>query len=823
VGKNAADNRGSSDYVPRVNVAAASLFSGDGPARAAARAVDWAQTSLGPPESWPTSLKTTVRMLLNCRHPMFLWWGPELIQIYNDAYVPSFGRGKHPAAMGQRGADCWQEIWPIIYPQIEDVMLRGKASWNESQLVPIFRNERLEEVYWSYGYSPVFDDAGKIAGTLVVCTEMTAGVLAVRRLDAVRELAVALHDAQDVATIARITAERLASSQLDIPFAVVELEGIAPVAVGLEGEPWPEMPNEASTGPMTLASPVICALWPEPVTQVIVHAVDGMPGAKLMFGLSPRLPIDAAYTSFSKQVVEQVGAALARVAVDVERRRLLLQAPVAAALMVGPEHVYEIANPRYVQVVNREVVGKRYIEAFPELIGTEMPDILARVYRTGEPFSTDDLRVPLAREPGGELEERHFQFNLEPIRDVRGSVYGMMVVAVDITAQATTRAALERTNAERAELLQAAQAASRAKDEFLAMLGHELRNPLAPILTALELMKAKNAPGTEREREIIQRQAKQMVSLIDDLLDVSRVVAGKIVLFKRRVTLSSVVVSAVEMVTPLLETQRHQLRLDVPSEGLEIDVDPARLAQVISNLLSNAARYTDAGGLITVRAAQSEDDVVLQVQDNGSGISAEQLPYLFERFFQAPRSGHRTKGGLGLGLALVKSLTELHGGSVSVKSDGPGRGSSFELRLPVARGQAPSLADATGQRLTPDAVMGERVLLVDDTEDITDLFGSFLQMQGFEVRTAQDGPTALRIASEYQPTVAVLDLGLPVMDGYEIAAQLLQQQGRVAPRLIAMSGYGQKEDVERTRSAGFEQHLVKPVSTDALLRAIAQR
>lgn len=802
---------------------ATSLFAGDGVARATARAVDWSNTSLGSPETWPLSLQSTVRMLLDCRHPMFLWWGPELIQIYNDAYVPSFGHGKHPAAMGQAGAECWQEIWPIIYPQIEDVMQRGKASWNESQLVPIYRNNRLEEVYWSYGYSPVFDDNGAVGGTLVVCTEMTTGVLAVRRLDFVRELATTLNEAQDAAAVARITGERLAANPLDIPFARLELEGMAPVAVGLGCEAVPDMVQAPEWVPFALPDPVRCAAWPEHVTHALVSTFDGSPGGKVMFGISPRLPLDAAYTSFLKQIVEQVVTTLARAAVDVERRRLLLQAPVAAALLTGPEHVYEIANERYLQIVNREVLGKRYTEAFPELIGTPLPDILARVYRTGEPFATEDMLVNLAREPGGELEERHFQFNLQPICDVRGKVYGMMVVAVDTTAQAAARAELERTNRERAELLRAAQAASRAKDEFLAMLGHELRNPLAPILTAVELLRAKNVPGTEREREIIQRQAKHLVSLVDDLLDVSRVAAGKVQLFKRRVALFSVVTAALETVSSILEMQRHELTLDVPRTGLEVDVDPTRLAQVIANLLSNAARYTDAGGRISVRGFLEEDEVVLRVRDNGVGISADQLPYLFERFFQVSRSGHRARGGLGLGLALVKSLAELHGGKVSVESEGIGHGSTFEVRLPRARGDAPSQADITGQRLTPDLVMGERVLLVDDTEDITDLFGSFLQSQGFEVQTAQDGPTALRLALDYRPTVAVLDLGLPVMDGYEIATKLREQLGPEAPRLIAMSGYGQKDDVERTRRAGFEQHLVKPVDTDALLRAISKR
>ncbi len=803
-----------------VSAAAASLFAGEGVARATARAVNWAETPLGPPESWSPSLQATVRMLLSSRHPMFLFWGPELIQLYNDAYLPSIGVGKHPAAMGQRGVDCWEEIWPIIYPQIEDVMLRAQASWNENQLVPIYRNGRIEEVYWSYGYSPVFDDAGQVGGTLVVCTETTAGVLAVRRLEFVRRLSAALNAAQDSIQVASIIAKCLASNPRDIPFAVVSLEGVPSLPVGLELATALSIRARLDTEIFPLAEPLHCSAWPEPVTEAKVYALDGAPGGHVVFGLSPRLPLDASYEDFLRQILEQVASSQARIAVGFERRRLLLQAPVAAALLTGPDHLFEMANPRYVQMVGREVLGKRYTEAFPEIIDTPLPGILGRVYQLGEPFVTDRMRVLLAPEPGGELEEHYFNFNLEPIRDVRGEVYGMMVIAVDITAQVRAHEALAQTNVERAQLLAAAQVASRAKDEFLAMLGHELRNPLAPILTALDLMKVKNAAGTEREREIIQRQAKHLVGLVDDLLDVSRVVAGKIELKKRRLSLAKVVATAVETATPLLEKRRHQLRIDVPSDGLEVDADPMRLAQVVANLLTNAARYTEPGGLVTLTAHGDAEEVVLSVQDTGIGIPPEQLPFLFDRFFQAPRSEHRAQGGLGLGLALVKSLVELHGGAVSAASAGVGKGSTFEVRLARAAGELPSSPTNAQPRPTPTSLSDERVLLVDDSQDITEVFGAFLELEGLEVRTAQDGPSALRLAASYQPTVVVLDLGLPVMDGYEIAAKLREQLGAAAPRLIAMSGYGQKDDIARTREAGFERHLIKPVDAEALLRAI---
>lgn len=771
------------------------IFAGEGAARAAARGVDWARTPLGPPESWPVSLRSVLGILLSSRHPMFLWWGPELIQFYNDAYLPSFGRGKHPAAMGQRGAECWQEIWPIVQPQIDDAMLRGKASWNEDQLVPIFRNDRIEDVYWTYGYSPVFDDAGRIGGVLVVCTETTAGVLAIRRLDTIRKLASALNGALDIGDIGRLTAQCLREASLDVPFAVVDLGGPTPLLVNLEG--------------------------PEVAAPSVAVPLEGSLGGSLTFGLSSRLPFDEPYRDFLHQIAAQVSGARARVSIEVEWRRLLLQAPVAAALLTGPQLVFEIANPRFEQMVGRELLGKSYVDAFPEVRGTPLTAIVDGAYLRGEAFSTPEMRVPLARDGG--LEDRFFNFSLEPVRDVRGHVYGLMVVAVDITAQVAARHSLERSHKEREHLLAAAQVASRAKDEFLAMLGHELRNPLAPIMTALEVMKVKGVGGLEHERRILERQASHLIHLVDDLLDVSRVVAGKIELKRRRVALAEVVTSAIEMASPLLEKRGHDLRVEVEPRDLELEADPTRLRQIVANLLTNAARYTEPGGTVSLQARQEGRDVVLRIEDSGIGLSAEQVPHLFERFFQGSRSIDRAQGGLGLGLALVKSFVELHGGAVRAESAGLGKGSTFEVRLP--QGFAGEFDEPkTLERVVPrPGTGGERVLLIDDSEDITDLFGTFLTLNGFEVRTAHDGPSALRVAADFKPTVAVLDLGLPVMDGYEVAASLAKQLGRDAPRFIAMSGYGREDDLERTRRAGFERHLVKPVDGATLLRAVARR
>ena len=363
----------------------------------------------------------------------------------------------------------------------------------------------------------------------------------------------------------------------------------------------------------------------------------------------------------------------------------------------------------------------------------------------------------------------------------------------------------------------AAENANRAKDEFLAMLGHELRNPLSPILTALQLMKLRGEPGSERERTVIERQVSHLTRLVDDLLDVSRIARGRVELKTETVEVAEVVAKAIEMASPLLEQRNHTLKVDVPRRGLRVDGDATRLSQVISNLLTNAAKYTPPNGVVTVCAAHVADDVVLSVRDTGIGISSEVLPRIFDLFVQERQALDRSQGGLGIGLAIVRSLIERHGGSVSARSDGPGKGSEFMIRLPLD-GRADAGAEAK-PALPAAAAPGPgavRILVVDDNQDGAEMLAEALIGKGYDTRVAHDAPAALRVAAEFLPDFALLDLGLPVMDGYELAAHLRELPGLAGLRLIAVTGYGQASDRRRTRDAGFHGHLVKPVDIDAI-------
>jgi signal transduction histidine kinase len=365
-----------------------------------------------------------------------------------------------------------------------------------------------------------------------------------------------------------------------------------------------------------------------------------------------------------------------------------------------------------------------------------------------------------------------------------------------------------------------AEAAKRSREEFLALLGHELRNPLAPIVTALQLMRLRGDQTLEKERTIIERQVDHVVRLVDDLLDVSRITRGKVQLKRQPLELAQVVAEAIEMASPLIEQRQHRLSVEIPQEGLLLDGDATRLPQVVANLLTNAAKYTEPHGEIEVTGAlvgpAKYRQVELRVRDNGIGLSPTLLPRIFDLFIQERQTIERSHGGLGLGLTIVRSLVELHGGTVEARSAGLGQGSEFIVRLPaipVSAYHLPEPRDLPSPALPADA---GRVLIVDDNTDAAEMICQSVQLMGYRAEVAYDGPTALRLAERFRPDVALLDIGLPVMDGYELARQLRELPGLGDVRLIAITGYGQEADRRNAEAAGFERHLVKPVQLDQL-------
>ena len=392
--------------------------------------------------------------------------------------------------------------------------------------------------------------------------------------------------------------------------------------------------------------------------------------------------------------------------------------------------------------------------------------------------------------------------------------------ARELTARVKSLLNLSRARSEAERLRGAAESANRTKDQFLAILGHELRNPLAPILTALQLMTLRGDGSTLKERTVIDRQVRHLVRLVDDLLDVSRIARGKIELRQQTLELADIVATAIEATSPLLEQRHHQLTVHVP-RGVSIRGDATRMTQIVTNLISNAAKYTEPAGDIRVDAHRDGEYIVLRVRDSGIGISPDMLPHVFEMFTQERQALDRSHGGLGLGLTIVKNLVELHGGAVEARSDGVGKGSEFIIRLPVI---AADLQLKTAAAVLPKELArvsrGRKILVVDDNVDAARLLAEALEIVGYDTRVAFDGPGALDVAAEFQPDGALIDLGLPVMDGYELCGQLIAAADGFRPVLMAVTGYGQPTDREKSEAAGFDAHVVKPVDVPALISAL---
>lgn len=532
------------------------------------RSLDWSRHPLGHPRDWSATLRSVLGVIFGSRHPMFLFWGPEHYCFYNDAYMPSFGRGKHPAAMGQRGVECWAEIWPVIYPQIEAALSRGEASWNEDQLIPIYRNGQLEDVYWTYSYSPVYDGGGDTAGVMVVCTETTRQVIATAEL--------------------RASESRLLDSEQQLQRARAELESF------------------------------------------------------------------------------------------------LVQAPIGIAILSGPDHVYRFVNPAFMTLLfggapGSHLLGKAVRRALPELEGQGFFEILDAVYRTGQPFVGSKLRISLVQ-PDGTNRDMFVNFKYQAKHGEGGRIDGILAVVYEVTDSVNEQREIEL-------LAENLRAALTARDAFLGIASHELNTPVTTLGLQNESAKrhlARNgASGFPAERLLKlfssnALQLRRLASLINDMLDISRISAG-------RLTMEMAPGNVSQLVSEVLErfaTQLSDAGCEVVAE-IEPDVvcvcDAARIDQVVSNLLTNAIKYAP-GARVTVAVGSVGSGSRVSVADSGRGIAREDQQRIFGRFERATSSA-TDPTGFGLGLYICKRIIDEHRGSLDVESE-VGRGSRFVFVIP---------------------------------------------------------------------------------------------------------------------------------------------
>jgi len=517
------------------------------------------------------------------------------------------------------------------------------------------------------------------------------------------------------------------------------------------------------------------------------------------------------FAKVTRDLTDQKAEEERRLAAE-ERFRLLVESVQDYALLIldpeGRIATWNVGAERIKGYAASEIIGDHFSRFYPaeDVAAGKCEHELEVAAREGR-FEDENWRV---RKDGSQ-----FWANvvISAIRDRAGALVGYSKVTRDLTER--RRSEVERT----ARL--AAEQASRAKDEFLAMLGHELRNPLAPILTALELMQLRAPDTFERERTVILRQVRHVGRLVDDLLDVSRITRGEVQLHVDDLDVAETINKAIEIASPLLEERTHELITTV-ARGLMVRGDAVRLAQVVANLLTNAAKYTERGGVITISTTRESERIAIRVGDNGVGIAPEVQPHVFDTFYQSRQAIDRAQGGLGLGLAIVRTLVELHGGEVKVASAGLGKGSEFTVWIPaLPASHAPRPVIGTPPRGALP-LRSEGILIVDDNADALGLLGDALEARGLIIHRAHDAPSALALAPKVMPRIALLDVGLPVMDGYELGRRLRELPGLEAIKLVAVTGYGQASDLARSEAAGFEAHLVKPISLAVVHRTIEQ-
>nr|WP_297524807.1 ATP-binding protein [uncultured Roseateles sp.] len=807
-------------------------------------AFDWGATALGPLRAWPDHVRHATALMLRSRTPIVMLWGEPGVMIYNDAYGVIAG-ARHPRLLGSNVREGWPEV-ADFNDHVMRVGLAGGTLHYEDQELVLHRHGRAETVWMNLDYSPLLDDDGRPAGVMAIVVETTGKVMAERHARGERQRLTQLF-------------EQAPSFMAVLAGPEHRFESVNPAYQRLIGDRdvigrtvAQALPDAAAQGYVSLLDAVYATgrAYTAQAAAFVAQAPDGPDGHAREY-----------FLDFVYQPIRDDRGAVTHIFVEGVDVTARVRGEQRGAALAGlSERLREVGSPADIGFASAQMLGMMLTATRAGYCTVDHESETVRIERDWRRGGFDSLAgLRRFRDYGSFVDQLKRDEVVEIVdvhedprtRDHRESFDAMRVrsiVNVPVLEQGRLVALLfvhdesprawsaddvsliretahrTRVAVERARNQAVAQdreerllRSDRRKDEFLATLAHELRNPLAPIRNAVHLLAAADREGRFTGiRELLERQVNHMVRLVDDLLEVSRISRGLITLRQEPVNLSSVVDAAVESSRPLIDREGHRLTLRFDGPAPWVQGDPVRLTQLLVNLLNNAARYTDPGGRIDVHIARGEGEdaeAVLTVTDNGIGIAPEQLPQLFELFSQLDRSHSRSQGGLGIGLSLSQTLARLHGGQLTATSDGLGRGSSFQLRLPqipAATAGAPASADE-------DEPLGARLLLVDDNRDAADTTAELLRLMGAEVAVAYDGPSALKAVQALRPDAILLDIGMPDMDGHEVARRLRGMGDDIGhPRLIALTGWGQEQDREKTREAGFDDHIVKPVDIDAL-------
>ena len=830
------------------------FLSGGGEVAPLIAAFDWGATALGPLSTWPDHVRHATALMLRSRTPIVMLWGEPGVMIYNDAYGV-FAGARHPRLLGSNVREGWPEV-ADFNDHVMRVGLAGGTLHYEDQELVLHRHGGAENVWMNLDYSPLLDDDGRPAGVMAIVVETTGKVMAERRVRSERERLTQLF-------------EQAPSFMAVLAGPEHRFESVNPAYQRLIGDRdvigrtvAQALPDAAAQGYVSLLDTVYATgrAYTAQAALFVAQAPDGPDGPDGTDG--PGGQAREHFLDFVYQPIRDDRGAVTHIFVEGADVTARVRGEQRGAALAGlSERLREVGSTADIGFASAQMLGMMLtatragyctVDHETETVRIERDwrrggfDSLAGLRRFRDYGSfVDQLKrdevveiVDVHEDPRTRDHRRSFDaMRVRSIVNVpvleQGRLVALLFVhdesprawsADDVSlireAAHRTRVAVERARnqaiaQDREERL---LRSDRRKDEFLATLAHELRNPLAPIRNAVHLLTAADREGRFTGiRELLERQVNHMVRLVDDLLEVSRISRGLITLRHEPVSLSSVVDAAVESSRPLIDREGHRLTLRFDGPAPWVQGDPVRLTQLLVNLLNNAARYTDAGGRIDVHIAREDAEAVLTVTDNGIGIAPEQLPQLFELFSQLDRSHSRSQGGLGIGLSLSQTLARLHGGQLTATSDGLGLGSSFQLRLP----EIPAAATGASASRRDDEPLSARLLLVDDNRDAADTTAELLRLMGAEVAVAYDGPSALKAVHALRPDAILLDIGMPDMDGHEVARRLRDMGDDIGrPRLIALTGWGQEQDREKTREAGFDEHMVKPVDVDVLRTAL---
>ena len=787
--------------------------------------------------------------------------GPELVFTIANARYCELARS--PDLVGRRFANVFPELaGSPLAATLEGVYRTGAPFAAEEHALALRRGDGLEETVLQLSLVAIRDAAGAVAGVVMSAIDITEQIAARRAIQASEARFRRIFEANMIGFLfSRLNGEVLEANDYVLRLLGVTREDVREGRVRWDERTPPEYAARSAEAIRQVRETGTSTPFEKEYVRSDGQRVPVMVGATLLPGTDDENVTFMIDISERKRALQQLGLlaeASQVIASATDAERMLqgvarLCAPIlgdwCGVYLLDDTGAFSVAASHHVSEEKRAAGRAVMVGRLP---AADVPYGAGHVVRTGHAQLLPEVTAEMRRRASADPEQAALMERLGVTSSMivplaaRGRTLGVisfgitesvrrfderdLALAEELGQRLSQAIEAARLHAERAELLVRerraradAESASRAKDEFLAILGHELRNPLAPIVTALQLMQLRGAAAVERERTVIERQTQHLVRLVDDLLDVSRITRGKVELKRERVELATVVARAIEMASPLIEQRRHDLKVRVPARGLAVDADPARLAQVIANLLTNAAKYTERGGQIAVTAARDGDQLELRVRDTGIGIAPDVLPRVFDMFVQEQQALDRSQGGLGLGLTIVRSLVALHGGTVAAHSEGRGRGSEITIRLPAAAQLAEPPPDAEPSPAAPGLERsGRRILVVDDNEDAAALLADLLDAQGHTTRVAHDGPAALRAAEAFEPELALLDIGLPVMDGYELAQRLRQRPGADTLQLVAVTGYGQDSDRQRAAEAGFDAHLVKPVNLERLERVIAE-